>query len=839
MKKLLALVLALVMSMSLVTISNAAFNDADEIDYKEAVDVLSGVGVLAGYENGDFGAKDTLTRAQACKIIAYLDLGQKTADAMVGTGAVFSDVAASNWAAGYIEYCATAGYVAGIGDGKFAPNELVTGLQFAKMLLCVLGYDAAIESLNGSDWSINVAKLAGTNDLFDGISTAASVALTREKAAQVAFNALKADMVKYTTKGTTVKGDGFEVVTGASEAVKVENTEAKDYRKTTGDRDKIMQLCEERFDKLKLQTAGEDDFGRPAKKWVLDKDDIATSVTAADYVWVADKDYSAKDALATLKDKLDNSKLKDLDAAKIYVNAEDTDVDGLEAAMLPGLTVEVFADDDNKITDVIAYYYELDQITDVDTDVSKVDAADGVVAYLDFDGGLSGVKSTDIVGFNAKTYVEDAYVAVVVKDNEKIIASFIPTAVKGDVETVKANNFVTVDGTKYNMLGAAFSDLNGINAGDEHTLYLDNNGYVIGTVKGEETVSISDVYYVAKTWVKSENSYGTSSNKYYAQLVALDGTAKEVELETYAVSNDTVMTAGTMEGKLVTISDKKVTEGGETICKANNDKFNMALWSNDDYDVFSGTGDDTLKKTTARYELDGTTYRFGDNTKFVMVEASGSDLKVTAATGGVAVKDIASAIIITKDGKTLAQYVILISGDFADNVEFDSKTLLFVMSASSEKGDGYLNQKVYYADGTSKTLKVDDSQYPLDRGFYTAGTNSDGYVELEETTADDITDETFVWDDEKGVIVDGTYGELYENLLTVGDVEDIDVSKAAFVDAHDTDDDDQYDKTVSSLKALQNLFDKDNYDTTAEVSVIVTSDGATFVIVTELTHTKN
>ena len=45
MKKLLALVLALVMSMSLVTISNAAFKDADKIDYKEAVDVMNAVDI--------------------------------------------------------------------------------------------------------------------------------------------------------------------------------------------------------------------------------------------------------------------------------------------------------------------------------------------------------------------------------------------------------------------------------------------------------------------------------------------------------------------------------------------------------------------------------------------------------------------------------------------------------------------------------------------------------------------------------------------------------------------------------------------------------------------------
>ena len=70
MKKLLALVLALVMSMSLVTISNAAFKDADKIDYKEAVDVMNAVGVFIGDEKGNFNAKENLTREQAAKIIA-------------------------------------------------------------------------------------------------------------------------------------------------------------------------------------------------------------------------------------------------------------------------------------------------------------------------------------------------------------------------------------------------------------------------------------------------------------------------------------------------------------------------------------------------------------------------------------------------------------------------------------------------------------------------------------------------------------------------------------------------------------------------------------------------
>ena len=120
MKKLLALVLALVMSMSLVTISNAAFKDADSIDYKEAVDVMNAVGVFVGDEKGNFNAKENLTREQAAKIIAYLELGSKAADAMVG-GNTFTDVASSRWSAGFIAYCAQAGIVSGVGDGKFAP----------------------------------------------------------------------------------------------------------------------------------------------------------------------------------------------------------------------------------------------------------------------------------------------------------------------------------------------------------------------------------------------------------------------------------------------------------------------------------------------------------------------------------------------------------------------------------------------------------------------------------------------------------------------------------------------------------------------------------------------
>ena len=68
MKKLLALVLALVMSLSLVTISNAAYSDKADIDLKEAVDVMNAVGVFIGDEKGNFNAKENLIREKAAQM---------------------------------------------------------------------------------------------------------------------------------------------------------------------------------------------------------------------------------------------------------------------------------------------------------------------------------------------------------------------------------------------------------------------------------------------------------------------------------------------------------------------------------------------------------------------------------------------------------------------------------------------------------------------------------------------------------------------------------------------------------------------------------------------------
>ena len=201
------------MSMSLVTISNAAFADAKDIDNKEAVEVMNALGVLVGDDKGNFNADANLTRAQAAKIICAILLGQTAADNLNLT-ASFSD--ASGWAESYIAYCASQGIVAGVGDGKFDPNGQLTGYQFAKMLFVALGYDASLESMTGADWQVNVAKLALSAGLNKDLDISLSKVLTRDEAAQMAFNTLTATLVTYSNGVNVSTSDGTKVTVDSS-----------------------------------------------------------------------------------------------------------------------------------------------------------------------------------------------------------------------------------------------------------------------------------------------------------------------------------------------------------------------------------------------------------------------------------------------------------------------------------------------------------------------------------------------------------------------------------------------------------------------------------------------
>ena len=273
MKKFLSLVLALAMTMSLVTVSAGAkdFTDDSSITYKEAVDVVSALGIVEGYEDGAFNPQNTLTRGAAAKIICNLILGTTTASALRADTAPYSDVPTTNTFAGYIAYCQKEGIISGYADGTFKPAATLTGYAFMKMLLGALGYDSDIEGYTGANWSIAVGKRALGIGLDDGNDNFVGVnAVTREEACLYAFNTLKATMVEYKDNSTVTVGD--ITIANKSTATEVERTSGKDYtgyNESSDQKDSCgtQQFCEKYFSDLKAED-DTDDFGAPATKWI-------------------------------------------------------------------------------------------------------------------------------------------------------------------------------------------------------------------------------------------------------------------------------------------------------------------------------------------------------------------------------------------------------------------------------------------------------------------------------------------------------------------------------------------------------------------------------------------
>ena len=519
MKKLLALVLALVMSMSLVTISNAAFKDADTIDNKEAVDVMNAIGVLVGDEKGNFNAKDNLTRAQAAKIVCVMLLGKDASDAL-SLKSNFTDV--SGWAESYIAYCASQGIVAGVGDGKFDPNGKLTGYQFAKMLLVALGYDAELESMIGSDWQVNVAKLAISAGLTDGLNIALSKVITRDEAAKMAFNTLKATMVAY-TNGTKVEtGDGTKVTVNATRYY-VEKTGGDGYKQNGGN-DNYMQFCEQYFSKLKLNTQGRTDLDRPANEWVYQNKTIGAYAKSAAVTYTAN--MNTDNGKKTVKVDLKNYYYKNLnnDGVSSDGNVAASTIDSYEdAAALTGngRVVEIFVTD-NIITDIIANDSKLVEVKKVTKDEVTFKTS-GVNAVEDDD---------DLYGFFSKLEKGDKAV-VVLDSNQDVIEAYEPTKVTGKFTKIKGDDF-TVGGEKYQAAKDvnAKATLKADNLDNTYTLTLDKYGYILAV--GDEDVADDTFAFVLDT----SANVNKGNYDYAVKLLFTDGTTKWVDVS--EVNNDVI-----------------------------------------------------------------------------------------------------------------------------------------------------------------------------------------------------------------------------------------------------------------------------------------------------------
>ena len=546
MKKLLAMVLALVMTLSLAVSANA-FKDDKSIsdDYAEAVAVLNGMGVFKGYEDGSFQPKGNITRAEVSAIV-YRVYTQDVKDAkasMYATYNKFSDMAGAGWAQGYIGYCANAELVKGYPDGTFKPSGKVTGYEVLAMILRAVGYDKNGE-FSGADWALHVAQTAqqaGVLKNVKGIDLNAPA--TRELVAELLFRAIaEASTVTYTP--------AFGYVT-----------------------DKVLGNAAPTLGYKNFKLVGKDSadkWGRPATKWIYNVGDKETLVNDKPVV-----SYTTKVAECDIAKDLGISSAKKIE--KAYIDGQQP---GITSELVStnkygtinplattsyvgaqGRLTEVYDMDSDgyRIVEINTYLAKVDKVTAAKTDRNghTTDATVDLTVYNGKDKGktpstwnFDGVKAEGFTvdqyvlvtvlpeGYNAKPVLNKASVESVVA--AEVVAGGKLTGWTNEIGTTAATSVVA--GTTYN--DADKFALNWREAGSNWLVALDSYGNAIGLVK-----SSSSYAAVARIeWKPNTTSFGGYA---LADIVLADGTVQE-KVTVASVNGKAANATGSQNGSFYT-----------------------------------------------------------------------------------------------------------------------------------------------------------------------------------------------------------------------------------------------------------------------------------------------
>ena len=520
MKKLLAMVLALVMTLSLAVSANA-FKDDKSIsdDYAEAVAVLNGMGVFKGYEDGSFQPKGNITRAEVSAIV-YRVYTQDVKDAkasMYATYNKFSDMAGAGWAQGYIGYCANAELVKGYPDGTFKPSGKVTGYEVLAMILRAVGYDKNGE-FSGADWALHVAQTAqqaGVLKNVKGIDLNAPA--TRELVAELLFRAIaEASTVTYTP--------AFGYVT-----------------------DKVLGNAAPTLGYKNFKLVGNDSadvFGRPATKWIYNVGDKSTLVVdkpVVSYTTKVDECDIAKDLGITSAKAIEGAYI---DGASYAKNLTSADVTSNRYATINPLATTSYVGAQGRLTEVYDMGTAGYRIVEINTYLAQVTKV--TPAYTD----RNSHTTVDTVDLKAYTTSNTASPATFTKVEASgftvgqyvlVTISNVGTATAA-VESVVAAEVVT--GGKLtgwtNEVGTTAATT--VVAG---TTYKDSNKFFLN-------------YRVAGNWMVATDTYGNAiglveSASNYLAVARIEWKANATSFGGYALA-DVVLANGEVKNDVTIAS---------------------------------------------------------------------------------------------------------------------------------------------------------------------------------------------------------------------------------------------------------------------------------------------
>lgn len=138
---------AVAVTMAVQGVNVFAFSDMQDT---ESVILTQKLGITSGYEDGTYRPDNTITRAEAVKILtAAVGLDDNAVEEYRGDENKFSDIDENYWAADYIKAGALNGIIEGFDDGTFRPDDNVTVEQLLTMIVSMVGYKTYAQAQGG------------------------------------------------------------------------------------------------------------------------------------------------------------------------------------------------------------------------------------------------------------------------------------------------------------------------------------------------------------------------------------------------------------------------------------------------------------------------------------------------------------------------------------------------------------------------------------------------------------------------------------------------------------------------------------------------------------------
>ena len=412
-KKVISSVAALTMVASSVAAFAVDFPDVESTaSYAQAVQELSALDVISGYDDGTFGPDKLVTRAEITKMIVDALAERSSAEASTES-TKFADVSADHWAKGYINQGVADGFIAGMSDTEFDPDANVTYVQAQKMLVSAIGYETYAQAQGG--WPTGYKTYAASLDITKGISGITdSTELTRAQVAQMIDNAMDAPLCVIASWKTEWNGS------------KTPNLEARDGKEGRA----YETLFTEKHDAYKV-------YGRvteTSKTGSVDTDKVTFQVEKADNF--DDEEVKADSPVSEdmyIGDSKADNYLRTYSQALIQKNDDDefTILSIAAAAANKSVTVASEDFDENKSTDEALYFFPAG--TTKGSTKYQLDTTNGVTIYI------NGVESSKSIA-ELRDYLDKNETASVTLQKETETGS-TSTSVK--YNTIMVSSYVT------------------------------------------------------------------------------------------------------------------------------------------------------------------------------------------------------------------------------------------------------------------------------------------------------------------------------------------------------------------------------------------------------------